>query len=94
LQTYSAHHLEIAEIVINAVMIGLGIFFFALAYLNETEEKQKFEEYKASTMIKNPLSNIWIWVSLNIVGQITSEVESVLIYNFYGGDECYPTDVN
>lgn len=73
-------------------MIALGIFFFALAYQNETEEKKKFEEYKAS-MVKNPLSNIWIWVSLNIVGQLMSEVESILIYNYYGGQECYPIQV-
>ena len=86
-------HAEIAEIAVNAVMILLGALFFFLAYRNETEERRKFEEFKASCQVSNPLKSIWVWVCLNLVGQIISEVENGLIYSYYGGDECYPSQV-
>lgn len=74
-------------------MILLGALFFVLAYRNETEERRKFEEFKASCQVTNPLKSIWVWVCLNLVGQIISEVENGLIYSYYGGDECYPSQV-
>lgn len=42
---------------------------------------------------KNPLTDIWIWVCLNIIGQIFNEVENSLIYSYYGHNQCTPVEV-
>lgn len=45
-------------------------------------------------MAKTSMKAIWVWVIANIFGQIVNEIESGLIYNYYGGQECYPAEVN
>lgn len=42
---------------------------------------------------KNPLRDIWVWVCCNIAGQIVTEVESSLIYAYYGHNQCTPVEV-
>jgi multisubunit Na+/H+ antiporter MnhB subunit len=74
MQMYFSSDIEIGEIIIDAIMIVLGIVFFYLAYRNETEEKKKFEEFQVSSLAKSPLRDVWIWVCLNILGQIFNEV--------------------
>lgn len=74
-------------------MITLGIIFFYLAYRNETDELKKFEEYKVGSLNTSPLRNIWIWVCLNIFGQIINEIENCLIYSYYGQNQCAPVEV-
>jgi hypothetical protein len=72
-------------------MISLGILFFILAYQNEVHEKMKFDHYKVEEKVgpeqkvQSPIATIWFWVLANIAGQIVSEVESGLVYDFYDG---------
>lgn len=67
-------------------MIALSIALLVVVYLNETEEIHKFDEFEVNKAgLNNPLKSIWFWIIMNIVGQITSLIESVLIYSFYNG---------
>lgn len=74
-------------------MIALSIILVIVVYLNENEEKKKFVEYQVNAGTYSPLKSVWMWVTMNILGQVASLVESILIYVFYEGNECYIVEV-
>lgn len=74
-------------LVIRVLDLMLSVIFLVVGRINYLKEMRKMAEMSVVSRVNNPLKNLWIWISVNAVGQLANTVQSTF-FLFLAQDHC------